>query len=53
MNVMPTSIKFTHDQRQWLREEARRSHNGKIGTLIKSMVDRKRKSMKRAKTAAK
>ena len=53
MDVMPTSIKFTPDQRQWLREEAKRSHNGKIGSLVKAMVDRKRKSMKRAKTAAK
>lgn len=49
MVVMPTSIKFTAEQRQWLQAEAKRSHNGKIGTLIKSMVDRKRKSMNRAK----
>lgn len=51
MAIMPTSIKFTADQRQWLQAEANRLHNGRVGTLIKSWVDRKRKSMERAKKA--
>jgi len=53
MVVMPTSIKFTPEQRQWLQAEAKRSHNGKIGSLVKAMVDRKRKSIKRTKAATK
>ncbi|MBV6497630.1 MAG: hypothetical protein JFAIHJKO_02780 [Pyrinomonadaceae bacterium] len=52
MAVTPTSIKFTSDQRAWLKAEANRKHSGKIGTLIKDMVDRKRKSSNRAKPKA-
>lgn len=53
MVIMPTSIKFTPEQRQWLQAEAKRRHNGKVGTLIKAMVDRSRRSMNRAKPATK
>lgn len=49
MAVMPTSIKFTKEQRQWLQAEAKIAHNGKVGTLIKSIIDRKRNSLKRTK----
>ena len=52
MAIMPISIKFTTDQRQWLQAEANRRSNGRIGTLIKSWVDAKRKTTARAKTAA-
>jgi len=53
MAIMPTSIKFSEAQRQWLQAEANRTHNGRIGTLIKAWVDRKRKSMERAKPVTK
>lgn len=53
MKFLPTSIKFTADQRLWLQAEANRLHNGRVGTMIKEWVDRKRKSSNRAKTSAK
>lgn len=52
MKFLPTSIKFTPDQRLWLQSEANRLHNGRIGTMIKEWVDRKRKSCNRAKPKA-
>ncbi len=48
MPIIPISIKFTTDQRQWLQAEANRTHNGRIGTLLKAWVDRKR-TIKRPK----
>lgn len=42
MALIPTSVKFTKDQRAWLQEEANRQSNGRIGTLIKSLVEAKR-----------
>ena len=52
MAIMPISIKFTTDQREWLQAEANRSHNGRVGTMIKAWVDSKRKSSNRAKPKA-
>ena len=49
MTVTPTSIKFTSEQREWLQAEANRTHNGRIGTLIKAWVDSKRTGTKRTK----
>lgn len=52
MGLKPTSIKFSDPQREWLQAEANRTHNGRIGTMIKAWVDSKRKSSNRAKPKA-
>lgn len=49
MGLKPTSIKFSDPQREWLQAEANRTHNGRIGTMIKAWVEVKRLGIKRAK----
>lgn len=38
--LKPTSIKFTTEQRQFLKRTARAQRHGKISVTVKRMVDR-------------
>ena len=46
MALVPISIKFEPQQREWLQAEACKNHQGRISRLIKALVANK---MKRGK----
>lgn len=55
MALIPISIKFETNQREWLQAEANRQSKGRISTLVKAFVDEKMQqpNKKRAKPLTK